>query len=261
MRTAIVYACLTAFTVWSYGADGPRPSAHPAQKERKPPAAQSPKEAPATPAESADPAPSSTAKDAETDSAKPSAAKVAETDPTKMAAPAPEPGTPPPGGGLGDAHAYVIGPEDVLGIMVWGNAVLTAPAMVRSDGKITVGLIGEVMAAGETPEKLSEEITERLRAGGFLLNPKVTVSVNQINSKNFFIQGEVNKPGRYSLIVPMTVLEALVNAGGFRDFANKKDIRIIRGDKQFKFNYNQVIKGKNRDQNILLKPGDLIVVK
>ncbi len=178
-----------------------------------------------------------------------------------MAAAPADAGTQPAGAGPANDHTYLIGPEDVLHVLVWGNAVLTTPVMVRSDGKITVGLIGEVVAAGETPEKLSKEIAERLKAGGFLLNTKVTVSVTQINSKNFFIQGEVNKPGRYSLIVPMTVLEALVNAGGFRDFANRKDIRIIRGDKQFKFNYNQVIKGKNRDQNIHVMPGDLIVVK
>jgi polysaccharide export outer membrane protein len=245
MRTAILLACMAAWPAGSYGADDPKPAARTAQEQKAPPAAAATKAT--TP--KAPPA---------ADSSKPPAAQPEGSDPTRMAAPAPDPNTQPPG--APNEHTYLIGPEDVLHILVWGNAMLTAPAMVRSDGKITVGLIGEVAAAGETPEKLSKEIADRLKAGGYLLNPKVTVSVQQINSKNFFIQGEVNKPGRYSLIVPMTVLEALVNAGGFRDFANKKDIRIIRGDKQFKFNYNQVIKGKNRDQNIYLMPGDLIVV-
>ncbi len=267
MRTAIVFACLAALPIWSYGSDDAGPAAEPAQ-EQAPPVAQSPKATIPTPPPASDAKPS---KEAESDSVKPPAkgpeaesakppAKGIETDPTKMAAPATEPVIP-QGVGAANERTYEIGPEDVLGIVVWGNAALTHPALVRSDGRITVALIGEVTAAGKTPEQLSQEIADRLKSGGFLLNPRVTVGVSQINSKNFFIQGEINKPGRYSLIVPMTVLEALVNAGGFRDFANKKDIRIIRGDKQYKFNYNQVIKGKNRDQNIQVRPGDLIVVK
>ncbi len=254
MITALLFACLAAFPVSYYGVNDPLPAGQEAHKRQTSPVAESPKATIPAPAQS-DPAKPAA------DEPKPSVDKGPETDPAKIAAPAPDPNAKPAGATPALEHTYLIGAQDILGIVVWGNQALTGPAMVRSDGKITVALIGEVVAAGQTPEKISEEITERLKSGGFLLNPKVTVSVTEIKSKNFFIQGEVNKPGRYSLIVPMTVLEALVNAGGFRDFANKKDIRVIRGDKQFKFNYNQVIKGKNRDQNILLQPGDLIVVR
>ena len=194
----------------------------------------------------------------------PEAAKPAEgtpaTDPSKMAAPSAEAGKTPTSGGVND-KSYVIGPEDMLFVTVWGNQALSGQALVRPDGKISVALVGELVAAGQTPEQLGSQITERLKAGGYLRSPQVTVTVTQVNSKKFFIQGEVNKPGAYSLFVPTTVLEALVNAGGFRDFANKKDIRIMRGTERLKFNYNQVIQGKHREQNILVEPGDIILVK
>jgi polysaccharide biosynthesis/export protein len=183
-----------------------------------------------------------------------------ETDPSKIAAPA-STGAKAPGSAPVDDKTYQIGPEDMLFVQVWGNPALSGQSMVRSDGKITVGLIGEVQAAGVTPLKLSQDISTRLKDGGYLREPQVTVSVIQIKSKKYFILGEVYKPGSYDLIVPTTVLEALVNAGGFRDFANKKKILIQRGDKQLYFNYNQVIQGKNRQQNVLLEPGDQIIVK
>ncbi len=184
-------------------------------------------------------------------------AATSETDPSKMATP----GTKTQGTAPVDDKTYLIGAEDMLFVQVWGNPALSGQAMVRSDGKITVGLIGEVQAAGVTPLNLSQEVAKRLREGGYLREPQVTVSVLQIRSKKYFILGEVYKPGSYDLIVPTTVLEALVNAGGFRDFANKKKILIQRGDKQLYFNYNQVIQGKNRQQNVLLEPGDQIIVK
>jgi len=88
--------------------------------------------------------------------------------------------------------------------------------------------------------------------------------VVEVRSKKYYINGEVNKPGQYYLVTPTTVLEALNNAGGFRDFANKKKIRILRttaqGMKEFRFDYNSVIKGKKVEDNILLKPGDQIIV-
>ncbi len=185
----------------------------------------------------------------------------AKTDPAKMAAPVRPAGGTVPGGAPVDDKSYVIGAQDMLFVLVWGNNQLSNQVLVRPDGKITVGLINEITAAGQTPEKLAQDIAARLKAGDFVKNPQVQVSVIQINSKKFYIQGEVNKPGDYNLVVPTRVLEALVNAGGFRDFANKKDIRILRGDKQYRFNYNKVIQGKNKDENIWLQPGDIIIVK
>ncbi len=163
-----------------------------------------------------------------------------------------------------DDRTYVIGPEDVLGIVVWGEPRLTGQVLVRPDGKITLALIDEVEAGGKTPSELQAEIIERLKAGDFIKLPLVTVRVDQINSKKYYLQGEVKAPNAYPLIVPTTVLEALVKAGGFQDFANKKKIRVLRMENgkvhEFKFNYNEVIKGKKIEQNILLKPGDQIIV-
>jgi len=146
-------------------------------------------------------------------------------------------------------------------ITVWQNPALSGQVIVRPDGKISMTLIGEMQAGGLTPEQLKDEIANRLKAGGYLRAPSVSVGVLQVNSRKYFILGEVNKPGTFPLVVPTTVLEALVNAGGFRDFANKKSIVIQRGLERFKFNYNQVIQGKHREQNILLEPGDQIIVK
>lgn len=160
-----------------------------------------------------------------------------------------------------DAKSYVIGAEDELSINVFENQGFNVPlATVRPDGKITMPLIGELAAAGKTPEQLKTEITDVLATNYMNLPPHVSVIVVKVLSKNYYLNGEVNKPGKYPLVVPTTVMQALVNAGGFRDFANKKKIRIQRGTKFFNFNYNEVSKGKKLDQNILLQPDDQIYV-
>jgi polysaccharide export outer membrane protein len=156
---------------------------------------------------------------------------------------------------------YVIGVEDVLNILVWGNTALTGDVTVRPDGIITLGLINDVKAVGLTPEELTDLITTRLKDGGFMQSPRVTVSVKQVNSRKACIVGQVMKPGCFNLIVPTNVLQALVNAGGFQEFAKTKSIVVQRGDDRFPFNYNRVISGKSREQNILLEPDDLIIVK
>ena len=191
---------------------------------------------------------------------------------SSRSAPSPQPTVPGPaaesekpenrkvvGGAPVDPHAYVIGPEDVIFIRVWREPELSGQFSVRPDGKISLPLVNEIAAAGMTPEGLSAKITKDLSAC-CMVKPEVTVSVQQVNSKKYFIQGEVQRPGAYPLLVPTTVLEALVNAGGFRDFANKKKILVLRSTERLKFNYNDVIKGKNQNQNILLRPGDQIIV-
>lgn len=157
-----------------------------------------------------------------------------------------------------DPKAYVIGPEDVLSVKVWREPENSGVFSVRPDGKIAIPLIGEVQAAGLTPLRLSASIAEGLQR--ILTHPEVTVSVEKVNSKKYYIQGEIDKPGAYPLVVPTSVLEALVNAGGFRDFANTKKITILRGTQTFKFNYKEVSKGKKMEQNIQLQPGDQIFV-
>ncbi len=159
---------------------------------------------------------------------------------------------------------YVIGAEDVLRIQVWGEVRLSGDFIVRPDGRISLNLINEIQAAGRTCRELGDDIAEHLKAGEFMRNPSVNVQVVQVRSKKYYINGEVNKPGQYYLVTPTTVLEALNNAGGFRDFANKKKIRILRttgeGMKEFHFDYNSVIKGKKIEENISLIPGDQIIV-
>lgn len=160
-----------------------------------------------------------------------------------------------------NARTYVIGAEDVIGISVFENPGFSVPQeVVRPDGKITMPLIGEIMAADKSPEELAAEIQKVLVERYMKEPPHVQVVVVDVRSKNYYLQGEVNRPGKYPLVVPTTIMQALVNAGGFRDFANKKDIKIQRGTRFFKFNYVEVSKGKKLEQNILLQPDDQIYV-
>ncbi len=158
---------------------------------------------------------------------------------------------------------YVIGDDDVLAINVWKELELTRVVTVRSDGRISLPLAGEVQAAGETPPQLEQEITNRLR--GFITDPQVTVIVQEIKSQKFNILGQVVRPGSYPLITGTTVVDAVATAGGFRDFAKRKSTYVLRknsggGETRILFNYEKFIKGKNGIQNIELKPGDTVVV-
>jgi polysaccharide biosynthesis/export protein len=157
-----------------------------------------------------------------------------------------------------DPNKYLIGPEDILFIRVWREPDFTLPAAVRPDGKITMPLVGDVQAGDQTPMQLTKTITEML--GKYLNNPDVNVIVTEVRSKKYYIDGEVLKPGTYLLVTPTTVLEALSNCGGFRDFANTKKIRILRKGNILHFNYKDVSKGKNLEQNIKVESGDHIIV-
>jgi polysaccharide biosynthesis/export protein len=158
-----------------------------------------------------------------------------------------------------DPNTYIIGPEDILMVRVWREPDMSGPVSVRPDGKVTLTLGGEVQAGGLTPQQLGKKITDVLI--NYINNPQVTVSVQQVNSKRYYISGEVGRVGGFPLVMPTTVLEAMTNAGGFREFANTKKIVILRGTKRLYFNYKDVIKGKNLEQNILLENGDHIVVQ
>jgi len=179
--------------------------------------------------------------------------------PVKTEAPKATPGQTADTGSAGvDPRVYVVGPEDVLFIRVWREMDFTASYIVRPDGKITIPLVGDVQASGLTPERLGEQLKQAL--SDFINSPDVTVTVTQVNSKKFFITGQVYRPGEFPLVVPTRVFDALSNAGGFRDFANKKKIVIIRGAERIRFNYTDMLKGKNPEQNIFLENGDTIVV-
>ena len=160
-------------------------------------------------------------------------------------------------------NSFVIGNDDVLAINVWKEPDVSRSIPVRSDGKISLPLVGEVQATGRTPLKLEEEIAARLK--NYIAEPEVTVIVQQINSQKFNILGQVNKPGSYVISNSATVLDAIALAGGFRDFAKQKSIYVLRQDAdgtqtRLPFNYKEVVKGKNSGQNIKLQPRDTIVV-
>ncbi|MGD0298285.1 MAG: polysaccharide biosynthesis/export family protein [Bryobacteraceae bacterium] len=157
-----------------------------------------------------------------------------------------------------DPNKYLIGPEDILFIKVWRENDFTMPVAVRPDGKITMPLVGEVQASGVTPIELTKTLTEQLTK--FINNPDVTVFVTEVRSKKYYIIGEVSRQGSFPLATPTTVLEALSNAGGFHEFANTKKIKILRGDKVYNFNYNEVTRAKHMEQNIYLENGDKIIV-
>jgi polysaccharide biosynthesis/export protein len=158
--------------------------------------------------------------------------------------------------------SYVIGPEDVLDVNVWKEPDMTRVVPVRPDGKITLPLINDVQAAGSTPQQLGSAVTEKLRK--FLTEPQVTVIVTQINSQRVFVVGEVLRAGAFPLVPGTTVLQALASAGGFTTFANVKKIHVMRTVNgkhiEIPFNYREVLKGDNPDQNIKLEPGDTVVV-
>ena len=159
--------------------------------------------------------------------------------------------------------SYLIGNDDMLAIDVWKEPDVSRTIPVRSDGKISLPLAGEVQAAGNTPLKLEQEIAAKLKS--YIAEPEVTVIVQQANSQKFNILGMVIKPGSYPIANSATVLDAIAIAGGFRDFAKQKAIYVLRQNAdgtqaRLPFNYKDVVKGKNPEQNIRLLPRDTIVV-
>jgi polysaccharide export outer membrane protein len=154
--------------------------------------------------------------------------------------------------------AYIIGSTDVLFIRVFDDTNMTGYYTVSPDGKITVPLIGDIQTDGLTRKQLTTQLTQALSEK--LVNPNVTIQLAQVNSKKYYISGEVNHSGPYPLTAPITVFDALNSAGGFKDFAKKSKIVIARGEKRIKFDYQEVLKGKKLEQNIQLQNGDTIIV-
>jgi polysaccharide biosynthesis/export protein len=158
---------------------------------------------------------------------------------------------------------YVIGPDDVLSIRFWREDALSAEVTVRSDGHISLPLLNDVSAAGLTPAALRAKLDEA--AERYIEDPRATVMVKEIRSRKVFITGMVQEPGAYALNTPMTTLQLIATAKGFKDFADTKDIRIVRGagsaQTTYKFNYQDIIQGKKPEQNIELLPGDTVVVR
>lgn len=157
---------------------------------------------------------------------------------------------------------YLIGPNDVLNIYVWKEAELTRDVTVMPDGRITFPLIGEIVAQGRTVGDLTKSIKERLEK--YVTAPEVTVIVKESRSRTIYVIGKVARPGPYPLAPGMTVLQALSTAGGFTEWADTKNILIVRRvhekEIQLRFNYKDFVSGENLDKNILLRPNDTIVV-
>jgi polysaccharide export outer membrane protein len=157
--------------------------------------------------------------------------------------------------------SYLIGADDVLLVSVWKEPDLTITLPVRPDGNISMPLLNDVPAAGFSPTQLAVSITEKLKK--YVADPRVTVIVTQINSQKVYVTGEVLHTGAIQLLPNMTVLQALADAG-FTQFANTKGIYVLREgngrQQKIPVNYKRLVKGQAIDQNIILKPGDTIVV-
>ena len=158
---------------------------------------------------------------------------------------------------------YVIGVADVLNVVFWSAKELSAEVLVRPDGKISLPLLNDVPAAGMTPEELAESIA--MIGTKFVRDSGATVIVRAVNSRKIYIVGEVAKPGPVQLGNEMNVMQAIGEAGGFLETAKKSDVVIVRNEngqeRRYKFNYNDVVRGKNVQQNIRLLPGDTILVR
>ena len=158
--------------------------------------------------------------------------------------------------------SYVIGPGDILDISVWKEAALTKQVIVLPDGYITFPLIGAIKAEGTTVQDLEQVIADKLTR--YIPHPNLSVAVHQVRSLYVYVIGKVNKSGRFELNANVTVLQALAMAGGLNPFAKKERIRIFRKENgetaMFAFDYSAVSRGRQLDQNITLKRGDIVVV-
>ena len=158
---------------------------------------------------------------------------------------------------------YLIGPEDVLGILFWREKDMSGDVVVRPDGKITLPLVNDIQAAGLTTEELRTALTTA--SAKYIEDPNVTIVVRQINSRRVFITGQINKPGPYNLSPGLTVMQLIAMAGGLTEFADSKNILIMRTENgkpvALRFNYKEVMERKKLQQNIELKAGDTVAVK
>ncbi len=160
------------------------------------------------------------------------------------------------------SEQYTLGPGDVLDVMVYGEPEISQTVFVRIDGRISLPLAGDVAAAGLTPAALAEMITEKLKQ--FLEDPNVTVVLSESRSKAYYVLGQVEDPGEYPISRPVTVIQAIAQAGGFLEWAKKDRIMIVSGpDKPEQisyFNYDKFLGGDAKAKNLVLQPGDTVIV-
>lgn len=157
------------------------------------------------------------------------------------------------------ADTYVIGVPDLLVVRVWEQPDLSGEALVRRDGKISVALIGDTKAAGNTPEELARQIERGLSR--FVADPRVDVTVVEMRSQVIsVIGGGITKSGVIELRSNMRVIDAIAEMGGLTPFAKKRHIRVLRGEQSYPFDYTAFMDGKAPQSNFLLAPGDTIMV-
>jgi polysaccharide export outer membrane protein len=164
--------------------------------------------------------------------------------------------------GITTSADYVIGPGDVLTVVFWREPEMSVEAVVRPDGRISIPLLDDIDVVNLTPEQLKQKLI--IAAQRVVQDPNVTVVVKQINSRQVYITGQVGKPGPYPLLTTMNVLQLISTAGGLLEYANGKNIVIMRNEKgqttNFLFNYKDMENRRNLKQNIELKPGDIVMV-
>jgi polysaccharide export outer membrane protein len=165
-----------------------------------------------------------------------------------------------PAGNAATSADYRLASGDKLRIEVYKDPQLSQSLQVRPDGKITLPLVGDLVAAGRTSLELRDDIAGSLKE--YIANPVVTVIVTDTTPQVFYVSGEVSKPGVYTLVNGrLSILQAIAMAGGFTDFANRKDITILRGAKRLKFNYKDAMDDDARGEPLQLQPGDTVIVK
>ena len=163
---------------------------------------------------------------------------------------------------IGLPDDFVIGSQDIIQIEVWRDPEMSRKVAIRPDGRFNMPLIGEIQAAGLTPKRLEDTLTEAMKE--YLNAPEVTVSVMQVNSRSYTVAGDVKRPGPYPLVKAVTIFEALNLAGGGGDYYAKMDeVIVMRGKERLKFNYDDYVKGKNLDKNpnFDIQNGDTILVR
>jgi polysaccharide export outer membrane protein len=162
-----------------------------------------------------------------------------------------------------NSEDYIIGKSDSLEIYVWKEPEITRTITVRNDGKLSLPLIDDIKAAGRTPMELKGVITKEL--GEFIESPEVTVIVQAQASQSYYMIGEIAGTGEYPLLKDMTLVQALAKAGGFTEWADRDDILLLRRvdgqDKRVQLDYDDIVSGDNPDQNVMLQPGDTIILR
>jgi polysaccharide export outer membrane protein len=161
--------------------------------------------------------------------------------------------------------AYRIGVDDTLEVIVWKEDISRPGLMVRPDGRVSIPVAGDIMAAGSTPSELAREIEQRLKT--YYKDPHVTVMVTAINSYRVYVLGQVAKPGLLNFKSPTRLMEAIVSAGGFGPFADESHVRVFTqgpgegaGQRMVEIDTKKIMNGNRLEDNLFLKPGDMIYV-